>query len=199
MERYEKERNWTFIIYPDSLPENWKEYLTETGLKIAISPLHDKDINPDGTVKKEHYHVLLIFDGPTTYNRVDKITKEINGTIPKRVISPQGMIRYFTHKDNPEKAQYDEREIITFGGLDIKDIDSLTESMIDEIIKAIIDIIKYKKIRYYSKLIDYLKEEDLRDMLRIARKNGYFFNAYLANERECREKCIDIVKEVNYN
>ena len=48
----EKERYWSFILYPESAPENWKEILQETGLQIAISPLHAKYINPDGELKK---------------------------------------------------------------------------------------------------------------------------------------------------
>ena len=52
-----KKRAWGGVIYPESLPENWLEILQNSGLQIAISPLHDKDINPDGTIKKPHYHI----------------------------------------------------------------------------------------------------------------------------------------------
>lgn len=38
-------------MYPESMPKNWREILQKTGCPIAISPLHDKDINPDGTPK----------------------------------------------------------------------------------------------------------------------------------------------------
>lgn len=49
-----RKRNWAFVAYPESLPKNWQEILTQTGLPVAISPLHDKDVNPDKTVKKPH-------------------------------------------------------------------------------------------------------------------------------------------------
>lgn len=179
----EKERYWTFIAYPESLPENWKETLQETGLQIAISPLHNKDLNQDGEEKKPHYHIVLFFQGPTTYSRVEKITKLINGTIPKRVISPIGMIRYLTHKDNPEKYQYDEREIQTINGLDIDDIQGLTTSMEIELKRAIIKICRNKDIREFSYLIDYLDKEDLRDMFKIASGNPTFFNSYLKSRK----------------
>ena len=42
----------------------------KTGLQCAISPLHDKDMNPDNTPKKPHYHVILTYSGPTSYNVV---------------------------------------------------------------------------------------------------------------------------------
>lgn len=38
-----KARNFTFLIYPDSAPENWQAILTDLGRPVAISPLHDQD------------------------------------------------------------------------------------------------------------------------------------------------------------
>lgn len=74
-----KKRNWGAVIYPESLPKNWLDILVETGLQIAISPLHDKDLEADGqTPKKAHYHIILIFPGPTTYNAVLTLTKKLN-------------------------------------------------------------------------------------------------------------------------
>ena len=57
-----KKRNWTFVLYPESAPADWREQLQKTGLLCAISPLHDRDVNPDGEVKKAHYHVILIYE-----------------------------------------------------------------------------------------------------------------------------------------
>ena len=183
----EKERYWTFIMYPDSRPEDWEEILQETGLQIGISPLHNKDKNADETQKKEHYHVLLVFNGPTTYSRVEKITKLINGTIPKRVISPIGMVRYFTHEDNPEKAQYNKEEIKSINGFDPKDFNGITKSIEEQLKRAIIDLIKIKDIEEYATLIDYLNENALYDMLDIASNKTIFFNSYLTSRRH-REK-----------
>lgn len=39
-----KARNFTFLIYPESAPEDWKEKLTDLGRPVAISPLHDQDL-----------------------------------------------------------------------------------------------------------------------------------------------------------
>ena len=33
-----KGRNWAFVVYPESLPANWEEIITETGLPMAFSP-----------------------------------------------------------------------------------------------------------------------------------------------------------------
>ena len=61
-----KGRNWAFIVYPDSLPVNYEEIITNTGLPMAFSPLHDKDLNATGEAKKPHYHVICYYDNTTT-------------------------------------------------------------------------------------------------------------------------------------
>ena len=103
-----KKRYWAFVLYPESAPEEWRQILTETGLECAISPLHDKDINPDGTPKKAHYHVILCYAGPTTYNCVKTLTESLNQPVPQPIEQVKGYYRYFSHKDNPEKYQYSE-------------------------------------------------------------------------------------------
>ena len=40
-------RSWTFIVYPDSAPENWRSILDEDHIQWIESPLHDKDLNAD--------------------------------------------------------------------------------------------------------------------------------------------------------
>ena len=45
MKKNGRYRNWSWIVYPESAPENWRSLLDETGEKWIESPLHDKDIN----------------------------------------------------------------------------------------------------------------------------------------------------------
>lgn len=184
----EKERYWTTIVYPESIKENWKEILQQTGLQIGISPLHEKDINANGEQKKPHYHIMLCFNGPTTYKRVEKITSEIGATIPKRVISPIGMVRYFTHKDNPEKAQYNEEDIKGINGFDYKEIDGLTASMEIEYKKQIINLIRNVKIKEYQELVDYTIDNKLTDMFKLVSQNTIFFNHYLTSKRNVEKE-----------
>ena len=101
-------RNWTIIVYPDSAPDDWRDQLDQLHIQWIESPLHDKDTNPDGTVKKAHWHVLLLFDGNKSYQQVKDITAKLNTVNPQRVESARGMVRYMVHLDNPEKYQYDE-------------------------------------------------------------------------------------------
>lgn len=180
-----KERYWTFVVYPESVKEDWQEILQNLGLQCAISPLHDKDINANGENKKAHYHVLLCFNGPTTYNKVKTICDSIGATIPQRVLSCVGIIRYFTHKDNPEKYQYNEEEIKTINGLDLRNFNDLTESQILHIKKDIIKLINEYNIKYYYQLVNmYVYNSSMLDYFRVVSNNTLFFNNYLKSRKD---------------
>ena len=49
---------WTFLVYPDSVNENWLFLLDSLHIPICVSPLHDKDFNPTGEPKKPHKHIF---------------------------------------------------------------------------------------------------------------------------------------------
>lgn len=114
-------RAWTFIVYPESAPENWKEILDEKQLCWACSPLHDRDVNATGEPKKPHWHILLSFRGKKGYGQIWSVSEAINGTRPQVCHEQKALIRYFTHRDNPEKAQYDQRDIEARGGFDLEE------------------------------------------------------------------------------
>ena len=171
-----KKRNWTFVLYPDSAPADWKEKIKLSGLMCAISPLHDKDLNPTGEPKKAHYHVLLVYSGPTTYNSVAKFTASLNATIPQALESVRGMYRYFSHKDNPEKYQYNEGEISTINGFNIADLVELSKSEVNELKASILGYVRRLCITEYSDLIDFLLDNQMLAEYDVAINNTFFFN-----------------------
>jgi len=180
----DKNRNWTFLVYPDSAPSNWFEILQETGLPFAVSPLHNKDFNPTGDQKKPHYHVLICFPGPTTFNKVNTdICNLLNSPIPKRLLSVVGMYRYFTHKDNPEKYQYNENEIRVSNGFDIKEYNALTTSQVILLMKELQILIIKQKIYEYAELMDILLNEDSVDLYQVASSHTLFFDRYISSKR----------------
>lgn len=139
----EKGRDWTFLIYPESAPKNWREILDETHMRWVESPLHDKDTNADGEIKKAHWHILLSSDGPVTLQVVEKIIKPLNSPTPKKVGSSKGLVRYMAHLDNPEKYQYPVDEIIGHNGADVASYFELSMtnklSLMKDIVKYIFD------------------------------------------------------------
>lgn len=176
-----KKRNWAFVLYPESAPLDWKEQLQLSGITCAISPLHDKDIDPTGEPKKPHYHIILCFPGPTSYNVVSSITASYNATIPKALESVRGMYRYFTHKDNPDKYQYDEKEIILLNDFDVADV--LNSGEVFHIMKMIDVLIENLKLFEYSDLMKYLRDNEMNDYYNVAASHTLFFNTLISSYR----------------
>ena len=148
-------RNWWFVLYPESAPENWREILDDLHIPYAVSPLHDKDLDPDGNPKKPHWHVILMFEGVKSYSQIKEITDSLNAPIPQAVNGLVGTARYLIHKDNPDKFQYNRAEIFCGGGFDIKEL--LDRSPADKrvIIKEIYEYIKEQDITEFHELVDY--------------------------------------------
>ncbi len=178
-----KKRYWAFVLYPESAPENWREQLQETGVQGAISPIHDRDVNPTGEPKKQHYHIMLAYPGPTTFNAVSKLTSRLNSTIPIPLEAIVGMYRYFSHKDNPEKAQYEEKEIVNLNGFNIHDYVEISKREVLELKIKLQKIIVEAAIKEYSDLMDLLLDNELLDEYEIASNNTYFFDRYIASRR----------------
>ena len=179
-----KGRNWAFVVYPESLPSNWEEIITETGLPMVFSPLHDKDTNPGGEVKKAHYHVICYYENPTTSRAVKEyVTDKLNGTIPIKLESMVGMYRYHLHLDNPEKFQYDDRDRRFFNGFDVNKVNALTYTEISKILRQVQQFIIENKIIEYADLLDILLDNELFTMWDVSRNHTLLLNTYITSRR----------------
>lgn len=185
-EKNVKKRNWAFVLYPESAPKNWKEMLAQSGVQCAISPLHDRDVNPTGEPKKPHYHVILVYGNPTTYSNVKSLTNgRLGQTIPQPLEQVQGYYRYLTHDDNPEKAQYSKNDIEHLNGFDIREFVELSKSEVIRIKREIQAFIRDNQIYEYADLMDLLMDagEEMADHYEVAANNTVFFDRYLSSRR----------------
>src|SRR5699024_4101692 len=109
-----KARYFTFIIYPESIPEDWEDRLTSLGLAMAVSPLHDKDKSEvEGQeCKKAQYHVLYEAKHPVnTKSLRNKIKTALDDTSLSHieiVDNVEHVYLYLTHesKDAIKKNKY---------------------------------------------------------------------------------------------
>lgn len=191
-EKNVKKRNWAMVLYPESAPEDWREQLQKTGLQCAISPLHDKDVNPTGEPKKPHYHVIMCYSGPTAYSVVKRLTDSLNQPIPQALEQVRGYYRYLTHEDNPEKAQYSKADIETINGFCIGDFVELTKSEVVKLKREIQTFIRDNYICEYADLMDLLMDagEAMADHYEVASNNTLFFDRYLGSRRYKTEKSV---------
>ena len=70
-------RNWAMIVYPSSAPKDWRKKISELHIPWIVSPCHDKDVHADGSPKKPHWHVILVFDDVKSFRQIDEIAKKL--------------------------------------------------------------------------------------------------------------------------
>lgn len=184
-------RNYATVVYPESAPDNWQEILSQQFVPAFISPLHDLDTNPDGEVKKSHWHVLLAYDAPKSTDQAEDVFKSISGVGCEVVQSIRGYARYLCHLDNPEKHQYPPEDVRSLCGADYSSIIGL---VIDKY-KAINEMLQFvseKNLYSYSELLDYCRIERF-DWFRVLCDNGtivvkeYLKSRLWTKERSIRE------------
>lgn len=165
-------RNFATVVYPESAPSDWQQILAEQFIPAFISPLHDKDENPTGEKKKEHYHVIVMFDGKKSPDQVKTIFDLIGGVGCEIVKSIRGYARYLCHLDNPEKAQYQPDDVRSLCGADYTSTIGLA---IDKYkaIDEIMDFIDANGITSYRNLLQYCRKER-RDWFRVLCDNGTY-------------------------
>lgn len=177
-----KYRNWTFLLYPDSIPSDFKERLEKLGRPIAISPLHDKDeterkfedlneeeqeiIRNGGKVyKKPHYHVLYIGANPVTAESVRIKIKRILGNKSLSHVEVVDNIKniylYLTHESSDaikkNKHKYDKKDIIHINDFDIDRYVHLDESEKRELKNNLLDLIRHERLVNVADLFGFLE------------------------------------------
>lgn len=189
----QRTRNWTVIAYPDDLPDDWQLMIDELLVKWVCSPFHNMDVNADGSPKKPHYHLLMMFDVVKSKTQVQTMFGDLFGTndggsvigiaTPQTVTDRTALVRYMAHLDNPSKFQYDVAEIVGHCGADPLELlrHSATETRqmvvameeyIDE--HGIVELVDFARMIRYD-------HPEWHDML--STKMTLYFNAYIRSNR----------------
>lgn len=177
----QRSREWIFILYPESAPDNWQERLRALQINFVISPIHDKDVDDNGNLKKAHYHILLSFASKKSYKQIEDITSGLNQPFPMICHDKSAQIRYFVHKDDPEKYQYDIKDIQTYGRVDLDTYFKFTTEDELSIVDAMLDYCEENGITEYFQLIDYVRKNN-RDWFRYLNKNSFVVKEYLKSK-----------------
>lgn len=176
-------RNWWFILYPESAPADWVELLQSRAIPFAVSPLHDQCFDENGNIKKPHYHIILTYDGPTTYNHVLELTRSLNQPIPLRVESISGAYAYLTHANAPEKYQYNPDDIRLFNGFKVpRTLGGKGEKMMARM--QLCTLIQENGIVEFAQLVEMVTSGDYPEsVISSLFRDAYFFNQYITSCR----------------
>lgn len=171
-----KSKYFCAVLYPDSSTYDTDKVimsLAEERLTFAVSPIHDKDVEEDGSLKKGHYHLLLAYSSATTLNNIrgwfNACGMPESDLHSVRVCaSAVGYYRYLTHRDNPEKAQYNVNDIRVFNDFDelFKKFSKTSSDKIDDLVRIFQIVDELDTISFHS-LLQYLmlNERDLFKLL----------------------------------
>lgn len=165
-------RNYATVVYPESAPADWIRLLQEQCVPALISPLHNKDLNTDGTPKKEHYHVMILFDGVKTIEQAKEVFEVIGGVGIEPIKCARAYARYLCHLDTytPNKARYDVEDVISCSGADYQTMINLAAdkySAIGEMIEFCLQngIVSYAQLLLFAK-------DSRKDWFRVLCDNG---------------------------
>ena len=92
------------------------------------------------------------------------------------------MIRYFVHRDNPEKAQYEVKDIYVFGDLDIVSPFKTATSRYDAI-REMLAYVKENGIIEFQDLMDYAMVEQEEWFRYLCDNSAYIVQEYIKSAR----------------
>lgn len=177
-------RSWTFVLYPESAPADWRDELDQKHIAWIESPLHDKDFDVDGVIKKPHWHILLLFDSVKDFHQVEEITKSLNAPIPQKAASAKALVRYMAHLDNPDKYQYDKGLIIGHGGADVADLLRPSASDRYVLISEMLDYVEECDVTEFCDLMDFARRNRFEDWFPLLCDNSaYVVSQHIKSKR----------------
>lgn len=173
----EKSRYFTFLLYPESLPDEWLSKLeSNIAEPVAISPLHDKDImgyDDVGNViyKKPHYHVMYIANSSVTADAVSKKIKRCLGNqsvaLTKIVDNCENLYKYFTHESKDaikkKKHVYSSADMVHLNNFDIARYIRFSKEEKDEFLQFLIRYIIENKIENMVELYERIEMGELKE------------------------------------
>lgn len=186
MMKEQRASKWTFLIYKESVPNNYKEVIDSIHVPYMLSPWHDKDIDhKTGKLKKPHKHGVLYFETLKSYSQVSKLLKPLKGPSYVEIVhSVKGMYDYFTHADSPSKTSYSINDIEYGCGFDLGAF--LSSQNKEGQINKILKIADENDITEFKDLVMKVRQEEL-PLLELLASKPYFFSRYIDSKRYKRE------------
>lgn len=97
-------RTFAMILYPDSTTYDCESIMSDVMSNYDYAWIkHDKDVDEDGVLKKEHIHILVSFNSPRKFSWILSRFKQ---THVESISSNVAYLRYMTHSDLDDSTKY---------------------------------------------------------------------------------------------
>lgn len=155
------------IKYLPGYPDHWQETLeanleADPNIKSWAYIVHDKDVNEDGTPKEPHVHIVIELAESRQFSTVGgyvgvpaqyvcAIRQKVK--VGKRMMSDiGGALAYLTHRNAPDRYQYDDADVVAKPGYDWQAIRAKSEMSMAErkTFARVLDGIEKGTIRRYN-------------------------------------------------
>ena len=142
---------------------------------------HNLDIKEDGSPKDRHIHLLVTFTENVSLNVIKtRILHTSQNVLGEPITDKRAVYRYLTHKDNPDKYLYDEKDIVANDDYFSKDDLLTTSKETDEIETMIMDYL-------YGESYLTMAKKYGRDFIKNFRQYQYYFTL-VGNEQGIERK-----------
>lgn len=147
---------WSLVIYGNE----------EDVLKVCRASQHYAYILHDKDKKEPHWHLVCTFKIWKSLSSIKSIIDNGQNVLGEEIHDKQAAYRYLTHKDNPEKYQYEEEDVKSdnkefWRGEEQGDVAELLDDIIDGMsfrdmaIKYGKDFVKnYRAYAHYAALVE---------------------------------------------
>lgn len=146
-----KARNWAAVCYPENMIDTWQEDIGDILQLPGEYCIHDSCLEKDGSPRKTHVHIIIVFNNTTTQKRAMEIINQLSAD-GKRCCSTIESINNIKHMHNylihdtqdckkKKKHQYNPSERIEFNNFDVGSFEQLTLQEKNDMAKELCDII----------------------------------------------------------
>nr|CRY96240.1 hypothetical protein [uncultured prokaryote] len=147
----EKARYWNGVLYPENMVDDWEDVISDKLQVPYAYCIHDKDLNEDGTKRKTHIHITIVFPNTTTYNHafdvLNTLSKKDKKALNKieRAINIRYSYNYLIHDTDTcrkkNKYLYDRAERITGNNFDIGSYEQISVTDKNRMTKELCNVI----------------------------------------------------------
>lgn len=192
-------RNWCTIAYPENISESdLDKFLGNLQVLCFRSPLHLGYGDGVQEERKPHWHLGFIFDGVKSEEQLNELIRyPLNTCKCVQMQSVRGSVRYFLHKDNPEKQQFPHGTTVkAFGGFNPDDYLAPSASEKNRYVGEMEDFIDSNNILEFDDFASYAKSHHF-DTWYFLINTGGLYNRIDTKIRSKRNKAKNLVSKLS--
>ncbi|MCI8469633.1 MAG: hypothetical protein HFJ75_09195 [Eggerthellaceae bacterium] len=173
---------WTFVCYPESLPEGWEGMMRDLHVPIAYV-LHDADVDADGQPVKPHVHVVARYESVKALSQVREDFAFTGVEFFEPVRSFRTMCRYLCHLDDPSKHPYPVDSVVRLSGITCDFSRALSKSEELSMLADMTAFVEDNDVNEFAALWNYAARNNSDWLLILSSKSAYGISQYIRSRR----------------